>query len=562
MCAHFVLNNVHFLKTNQRKLSSNMNLYECLRQFLPQNLFLSAFIILRDFILMIGGLASANALTNLVKRDFDQFMFWILVEILAYIFYCYSLYIQDFYTSKVIQLMDTSIRQDIANRLAQSGYEKYHEKNEAVYSSWVTNDINTINQNGLNNVYDLIDNLANISFSVIALAYYHFSLILSAIVLSALVLATPHIFTKRIAAASLSMTQGNEKLTNQLTDILEGFNPLYMLNLSRLIVSKTVTSSKKAAAKNNHYARVYGSMSATTNAVSVMCQTVIMIQTGLLVFAKLVTIGAVNATQNFAGSIFVGITGTSESLIAIKAVQPIFDKFTQLPDSHKQPTAELNHFNQQLSVHNLSFGYDHRPEILKQISLTIEKNHKYALIGDSGSGKTTLLNILAGKLTSYTGELMIDGLNYQDLDLSQVREQIYCLDQDPYIFNDSLRNNITLDDHFHDLDLDKIIDQTGLSKLVSRLPDGLDTILQHKGSDLSGGEKQRIVLARGLSSKRKIFLIDEGTSALDNRSRTEIEDPLTSDPQLTVVMVTHQLRKELEPKLDRIYKITAHSLVQ
>ncbi|WP_301711099.1 ATP-binding cassette domain-containing protein [Oenococcus sicerae] len=290
-----------------------------------------------------------------------------------------------------------------------------------------------------------------------------------------------------------------------------------------------------------------------------MCQTFIMIQTGLLVFAKLVTIGAVNATQNFAGSIFAGITGTSESLIAIKAVQPIFDKFTQLPDFHKQPTAELNHFNQQLSIHNLSFGYDHRREILKQISLTIEKNHKYALIGDSGSGKTTLLNILAGKLTSYTGELMIDGLNYRDLDLSQVREQIYYLDQDPYIFNDSLRNNITLDDHIHNLDLDKIIDQTGLSKLVSRLPDGLDTILQYNGSDLSGGEKQRIVLARGLSSKRKIFLIDEGTSALDNRSRTEIEDLLTSDSQLTVVMVTHQLRKELEPKLDHIYKITAHS---
>lgn len=536
-----------------------MNLTQYLREFSKQNGFLSAFLILRDFVLMLAGLASANALTALVHLHLQSFLIWMLLEIAAYTFYCFSLYIQDYYSSKIIQRMDTAIRRDIAKRISQSSYQDYHAKNDAVYTSWMTNDINTINQNGFNNFYDLVDNTANIVFGAAALLFYHYSFIVTVAMLSVATLLAPSVFKKRLDQASLETTQGSEKLTDQLTDTLEGFNPLYMMNLTRRIVAKVLTASDHLAEKNNHYAKVYGTMSASVNGISVASQLIVVIQTGILVFLKLIPIGSIVATENFAGSVFSGITGNSQTLIAMKATRPIFDKFRQLPVQQQQSSRSAAALQQSIQLKDVSFSYKNQP-ILKQANLVLEKGHKYALVGASGAGKSTLLNLLNTKLADYQGSLLFDHDNYRVLNSSSIRKQIYYLDQDPYIFNDSLANNITMGQAVAEADLHRAIEEAGLQPLIDQLPDGLDTQLSHDGADLSGGQKQRIVLARSLVSGRSIFLVDEGTSALDRESADKIEDSLISNPRITLLMVTHHLRAETAKRLDQIYTIRDHTL--
>ncbi|MFT8813555.1 ATP-binding cassette domain-containing protein [Oenococcus sp.] len=534
-----------------------MNLTQYLREFSKQNGFLSAFLILRDFVLMLAGLASANALTALVHLRLQSFLIWMLLEIAAYTFYCFSLYIQDYYSSKIIQRMDTAIRRDIAKRISQSNYQDYHARNDAVYTSWMTNDINTINQNGFDNFYDLVDNTANIIFGAAALLFYHYSFIVTVALLSVATLLAPNVFKKRLDHASLEMTQGSEKLTDQITDTLEGFNPLYMMNLTGRIVAKVLTASGHLAEKNNHYAKIYGTMSASVNGISVASQLIIVIQTGILVFLKLIPIGSIVATENFAGSVFSGITGNSQTLIAMKATRPIFDKFAQLPVQHHKSAKPATVLQQSIQLKNVSFAYQGQP-ILEQTNLVLEKGRKYALVGASGAGKSTLLNLLNTKLTDYQGSLLFDHNNYRDLEAASIREQIYYLDQDPYIFNDSLANNITMDQVVGDDLLKRAIEEAGLEPLIDGLPNGLDTQLSHDGADLSGGQKQRIVLARGRVSGRSIFLVDEGTSALDRESADKIEDSLINNPRITLLMVTHHLRATTAHRLDQIYTLQDH----
>ncbi len=238
----------------------------------------------------------------------------------------------------------------------------------------------------------------------------------------------------------------------------------------------------------------------------------------------------------------------------MKATAPIFDKFTKITAEDDDQTDQIGSFSQQLVMKDIHFSYkDHI--ILKGASLRIEKRHKYALVGPSGAGKSTVLNLLNTKLVDYQGSILIDDQDYKNLNAAAIREQIYYLDQDPYIFNDTIENNIKVGQQTTAADLQKAIKRAGLTSFIKKMPDGLQTILSHNGSDLSGGQKQRLVLARGLVSGRSIFLVDEGTSALDQASAIKIEDTLIQDPNLTLLMVTHHLRDQTASQLDQVFQL-------
>ncbi|EHN58543.1 ATP-binding cassette domain-containing protein [Oenococcus kitaharae] len=235
-------------------------------------------------------------------------------------------------------------------------------------------------------------------------------------------------------------------------------------------------------------------------------------------------------------------------------------KFTELStvdNTTALPAAAA--FQSALTIQQVDFSYQGK-NILRHLNLTIKKGAKYALIGPSGAGKSTLLALLATKLTDYQGRITLDGADYKTLDPVSIRNQLYELDQDPYIFNDSLKNNITMTRPVSQDLLQSAIDQAGLADLIKSLPDGLQTQLAHNGSDLSGGQKQRIVLARGLVSGRSIFLVDEGTSALDPASADQIENSLINDPTITLLMVTHHLKPEIADRMDQVFTIQNQQL--
>ncbi|WP_294761140.1 ATP-binding cassette domain-containing protein, partial [uncultured Lactobacillus sp.] len=127
---------------------------------------------------------------------------------------------------------------------------------------------------------------------------------------------------------------------------------------------------------------------------------------------------------------------------------------------------------------------------------------------ESGSGKSTLLKILAGRLTDYTGDLQLDKTEIKNINNSTLRSNVVYIDQTAYLFNDTVRYNLQLGQHFTDEEIESALEKADLWNFVNNLPRKLDTQVGEGGASLSGGQKQRLALARGLLRKRKLFLLD------------------------------------------------------
>ncbi|MCI1687801.1 ATP-binding cassette domain-containing protein [Schleiferilactobacillus harbinensis] len=504
-----------------------------------------------------NGIGSANALTALVAGQFPKFFLWVGLMTAAYALYCGLMGVQQYQFSRCRQLMNTAIRRDITARLSDTSYEVFHSQSSAVYASWLTNDVHTIGVNGFYDALEIVESSFSVIFAAAALTAYHYSLSIAVLVLAVVVYLVPKAFDTSLQAHSLAMIHANERLMGRISDVLSGFDALNLLSLRKLLVKRTVAASNDVAVHVNSWQKMYGITNATIWGTSAICQNLVLLLTGYLVWQHLVPVGTVNASMNFAGLIFSGLTSVMSSYMDMKSIIPIFNKFDQVPVRDTAGLEKVAPFATALQMHDITFAYSEESQpILQNFSLTVAKNKKYALIGPSGSGKSTVLNLLIGNLTNYTGTLLYDTTNYRQILPDSLIAQVTYLDQTPFMFNDTLKNNLTMGEPYSDTAVATVIQRVGLAKMVADLPGGLTTMVEKDGHNLSGGQKQRIVLARGLLQGRQIVFMDESTASLDPLSAQAIEEMIVTDPHLTVVMVTHHLRPVIADQMDQVINST------
>ena len=184
--------------------------------------------------------------------------------------------------------------------------------------------------------------------------------------------------------------------------------------------------------------------------------------------------------------------------------------------------------------------------------MNIQKGEKIAIVGMSGSGKSTLLNLLLYFYDVTSGHISIDNQDLQDISSESLYNLMTVVQQDIYIFDDTLSANITLNHPFAEDDIKQAIQQSGLENYILENELGLQTLCGENGSNLSGGQKQRLSIARALIRKTPILLLDEATSSLDNQVTTEIENSILKIRDLTALVITHKLNETILKKYDRI----------
>lgn len=189
------------------------------------------------------------------------------------------------------------------------------------------------------------------------------------------------------------------------------------------------------------------------------------------------------------------------------------------------------------------------------MSATFRKGGKYALTGSSGCGKSTLLKLLLGWLPDYSGIIRFDGRDAKDFTTEELLQQMSYIAQDVVLFNTTIRDNITLGGDFTDGQMQKALKDSALAGDLANMPDGLDTAVGEEGSNLSGGQRQRVAIARALIHDRSILLVDEGTSALDEKNANIVEESLLANPELTLILVSHHLAPERKAQFDHVYQL-------
>lgn len=204
-------------------------------------------------------------------------------------------------------------------------------------------------------------------------------------------------------------------------------------------------------------------------------------------------------------------------------------------------------FEKEISLEGVGFTFDGRREILSGINLTIKKGEIIGIIGKSGSGKSTLLNIILRFYRETKGAIIIDGKESHEVDLASWRSLIGYVPQDVFVFDETLKKNIALGIEDSDVDLrllKRAIDLAGLTEFVAKLEKGENTVLGERGGKMSGGQKQRLGIARALYGGAQILIFDEATSSLDIETQKEIVNAIQrlryTDRSLTIVIIAHK----------------------
>ena len=244
-----------------------------------------------------------------------------------------------------------------------------------------------------------------------------------------------------------------------------------------------------------------------------------------------ITFGIMISTQFIIGMLngpIIQFVGFIQSAQYAKISFMRINEIHQLQDEDDMVSISANSMelpkDKSLNVKNLSFGYSlHSPIILKGINLTIPEGKVTAIVGDSGCGKSTLLKLLLRLYLPSYGEICIGEMNINNVSLRQWREKCGCVMQEGKVFNDTIQNNIVLNDEKVDYEaLQRATDIANISKEIEAMPQGYQTMIGEMGRGLSGGQKQRLLIARALYKNPDYLFLDEATNALDTINEQKI----------------------------------------
>ena len=268
----------------------------------------------------------------------------------------------------------------------------------------------------------------------------------------------------------------------------------------------------------------------------------------------LLTFSCITGFINNTSSLFDNYQYVQLSLASSSDYFNLYERQPEMDLTNSTERPDISTIRGDIKFNNVDFYYPsdiNHKLILKNINLDIESGKKIALIGESGSGKTTIVNLIERLYDVNSGEILLDGLDIRRYNIQYLRNLIGYVEQEPVLFNRSIRDNILfgrekmLKESGENIDqlIQNACDESYASEFISKLPGGLDYIVGIKGNKLSGGQKQRISIARAILIKPKILILDEATASLDNKSEKIVQKALDniSKRNITTIIIAHRL---------------------
>lgn len=266
-----------------------------------------------------------------------------------------------------------------------------------------------------------------------------------------------------------------------------------------------------------------------------------------------ITLGGVVLVTTSIEKITYPIMSFSEWLPKVMSVKGLFNKMDEnLKNTYEDYEIEnFKGLESNIEFKNVSYSYGDNM-VLEDINISFEKGKKYLIIGPSGGGKSTMLKLLRKYFNPDKGEILVDNTPLIHIKKEEYFKGISNIEQQVFLFEDTLRNNITLYNSYSQEEINSALEKAGLKEFILSLPDGLDTKIYDNGKNISGGEKSRIAIARGILRKADIIFLDEAFASLDSNKAKEIEKNLLSLEGITVINVSHVIFKEHEKLYDRV----------
>lgn len=438
-------------------------------------------------------------------------------------------------------------------KLLQKNVAAFRAENSADYLSALSNDVTTLETDYLVKRISAVVMLVNFVGALAMMLVYSPLLTAVAAGLMLLPLAATLLSGRSVKQIERRVSDQNARYTATLNDCLGGFPVVKSFHAEEEI--QKLFSEKNASLEEAKFARrrIRNLIDLFATLAGYLAQIGVFLAGGYLAAAGYaITGGVVIVFTNLMNFLIQPVAELPALLAGRRAARALTEKLAGILQGNEAPirgekTATLR---QAIEVEGLSFGYDEAHEILHSVSAVFEHGKSYAIVGGSGCGKSTLLSLLTGRLTAQSGAVRYDGVDVQALKEESLTALTSTIEQNVFIFDASIWDNITMFRDFPAEEVNKAIAGARLTELLAQR--GASFRCGENGKNLSGGEKQRISIARSLLKKASLLVADEATAALDVQTAQQVTEVMLSLRDMTRIVVTHTLDGNLLKQYDEI----------
>jgi ATP-binding cassette, subfamily B, bacterial len=439
------------------------------------------------------------------------------------------------------------------SRLTQKSLRSFSKEGTALYVSALTNDCTSIENNYLAATFTLIEFLFCFLGALIMMLYYSPVMLVLAVALSFLPVAVSMTAGNRLTEQEKEISKKNERFVSIVNELLSGFPVIKSFRAETQASRLFSQRNEQAEEAKKNKRRTEQLISLLANDAGIIAQMGIFLAGAwLAISGKGVTAGVVIVFVQLMNYILNPISQVpllwSNRKAAIALMEKLSDALSE--NVREEGREKLNGFSEKIEVKDLTYGYEPESHVLKDLDVQFDAGKSYAIVGGSGSGKSTLLNLLMGSSSNYQGEICIDGVSIKNIESESLYQLMTSVQQNVFVFNDTIRNNVTMFHEFPDKEVTLALERSGLSEFIEKR--GEDFVCGENGANLSGGERQRISIARALLRKSPILLVDEATAALDAATARAVSFSILNLVGMTRIVVTHRLEEAILRRYDKI----------
>lgn len=477
-------------------------------------------------------------------------------------------FIQVYYISFIGQDIIRQVRDKLYKHLLYLDIVFFNKNHSGDLISKITNDINRIQQAVSTQIATIFQEVLTIIALVGMTIYLNNELAFYGLVVMPLALWPLSKLAKKMKKISFSSQEKNSDIVAHLG---ESFNNIEIIKASftqELESERFYKHNKKFFALNMKAVKTNELVSPIMEIMGAIAIATVIIIGGQYVIDDKMTAGSF---FSFVTALFMLYTplkrlssvynSLQDAIAANERINQLFQEYAKI----KSGDDILSDNIQKISFKNVTLKYDDKIA-LENISLDIKKGEKLALVGGSGGGKTSFINLIMKFYEPISGQIKFDDMNLKNIKLSNLRQNIAIITQRVYIFNDTVANNICYGQTYNKNKIINTLKNVDAYKFVSKLENGIDTVLNESGTNLSGGQKQRIAIARAIYKNPQILILDEATSALDNKTEKTITNLLEKvSKDKIVIIIAHRLSTIKNAKkvaLLKAGKIICHDTIE
>ena len=540
---------------------------ECEKQFLQNNRFNYAMTLFALSLTAAMNIMFACMLASFIEavelsspEILRNGLFFVGVYLVVYILF--SVFYRN-YKNKYLNQALSQFKDYIFSKILSQSISQFGNTTSARFISAFSNDLGSIETNYLTGTLNLFVTVLTFVAATATMFGMNWMLALPVLTVSIVCIWLSMKYGEKLIGKDAKTSDENMGFVAQVKDLLGGFIVIKSFKAENEVLAlfrkKNVSleSAKQERRETADTVTIYASIS------SILVNVLIFALGFFLAFKGVMTIGKVIAFIQLGRNILAPVSELSPLISNRRAAKTLIDRISEAIEAtsaDESPRVPFDGLKNSIVLDNVAFSYEKGKEALHNISVVFEKGKSYAIVGGSGSGKSTLLKLLLGYFPNYGGSLKMDDMEMRTINLDDLYDHMSVIQQDVFLFDSSIENNITMFRKFDLPSLHTAEERAGLSTLITEKGTGYSC--GEGGRNLSGGEKQRVSIARCLIRQTPILLMDEATAALDNETALNVENAILDIRNTTRIIATHRFSDQVMRKYDEILVMNKGAIIE